>query len=528
MPLLPPDDEEEDVSDFEEDLEILEATSWRAKYERYYVLTVFSLFAFAQGVMWLTFSSVNPDSLQEYYTEDLDFPAVALLLNWGPIIGILFFPVTLWIMSRPDGFHEACVTGMILCVLGAIIRLIPTFVGPSLRHRFSAIMFLHTGQILNAAGGPLCMATTSRLSSIWFPEEHRTWSTAIAISSNSIGTNVAFIMGPYISHAGGIGALLYSGLALAILPAVLAIIHFPRWPHHVQRVLPKPILVRVQGLATPDLNGRRRSVDNNGVRQSSSISSASDMGDHDSVNNEDSDFASADSDDTYVVPPSPGKHDSLRLMLSNRNFILTILCGGGIAGIATAWQTMLQPILKGHFEDTTIGLIGCFNGMAANLGSIMIGLISKRERLRVELVVGLGMQVFALAFFVDATRHETFTGVLTAVLCTGFTYGLCSPIFYELAAKLIYPVNEGISISVLIFLLNISACTLTALAPVIGPSSLTGVFIAMLIASVLIMGFCVKTSSRQTEDLPDREEAAHSREHDQRQPQIGATVLQLD
>ncbi|GBG25561.1 Feline leukemia virus subgroup C receptor-related protein 2 [Hondaea fermentalgiana] len=485
-----------------------------AKVERYYVLTVFSLFAFAQGVLWLTFSSIDHTRLQEYYVDDFDFATVALLLNWGPIIGIVSFPFSLWIMKRPDGFHEACVCGMALCVGGALVRLIPTIVGPALRKSSFALAFLHIGQILNAAGGPLCMATTSRLSSIWFPEEQRTFSTAIAIAANPVGTNLAFILGPYVTQAGGVGALLFLGLVFTLLPAILALVHLPRWPSHAKRELPAPIIVRVQGLATPDLLGSQ------GHRaRTASLGEASDADADEGADPETDaevdpqlDSASLASEDSYVVPPELDEQDSIKLMLSSRDFMLTVLCGGCISGIATAWQTMLQAILRDNFDERTIGWIGCFNGFAANLGNIVAGFLSQRDRIQTELVIGLGLQICALGLFVDAAKHGTFVGVFMAVLGTGLTYGLCNPLFYELSAKLIFPVNEGVSISVLVLLLNIFACALTSAAPHIGPTSITGVFITALIIVDLIMFLVVDGDAAATTpaikppEAPAREE----------------------
>jgi len=71
---------------------------------RFWVLFVFSLFSCCQCLVWFTFSSVNGKIIKKYYGT-VDDPAIALLLNWGPIIGCLFFPFQTWLLTLQKGFR---------------------------------------------------------------------------------------------------------------------------------------------------------------------------------------------------------------------------------------------------------------------------------------------------------------------------------------------------------------------------------------------------------------------------------------
>jgi MFS family permease len=87
------------------------------------------------------------------------------------------------------------------------------------------------GQILNAAAGPLVMATPSLLASVWFPDHERTTATAIAVLANGVGTAVGFLLGPWLAPtADALPTLLYAEIGIAALPALAIAAHFPAAP----------------------------------------------------------------------------------------------------------------------------------------------------------------------------------------------------------------------------------------------------------------------------------------------------------
>lgn len=122
--------------------------------KRWYILFVFSLFSFNQCLVWFTFSSVSDDKVISYYgTENMDDSVIALLLNWGPIIGIVMFPLQVYITQRNlAGFQHATILGATLVFAGTVVRAVPCLCSESFRQSSAAIILLHIGQILNAAG----------------------------------------------------------------------------------------------------------------------------------------------------------------------------------------------------------------------------------------------------------------------------------------------------------------------------------------------------------------------------------------
>merc|ERR1719352_406986 len=103
------------------------------------------------------------------------------------------FPLQVWVTQRGiTGFRHAVILGAAFVFAGTVIRSIPSFCGQTFRQSFPAILMLHLGQILNAAGGPLCMGTESRLSCLWFRENEHATSTSIAVTANAVGTTIGF------------------------------------------------------------------------------------------------------------------------------------------------------------------------------------------------------------------------------------------------------------------------------------------------------------------------------------------------
>jgi len=428
--------------------------------ERFYVLTVFCIIAFNQGLCWMTFSSVRVEKVTEYYpTEWMSFATVALMLNWGPILGAIVFPLQIWILSRPDGFYEACIAAMALTWSGAALRMVPTLF-ESLRSSWISLIFLHSGQILNAAAGPLSIATVSRLSAIWFPKNERTFSTSVALTANALGSNFAFILGPYVTSESGIGLLLYVDFVLACAPIICAVFHFPRRPANS--------LKRGESLSEGQI---LLSTPHQEVSQSS------------------------------LLDERLSLRRSLRLLLKNSQFWLVLWSAAMIGGVATAWQGLLQMILKKDFEETTIGWLGFLNGIAANIGSVVVAFFSMRHRLMNEIVLGLLTQIISIGSMLALLETHSQIGVTISFLAAGLTYGLTNPLFFELAADLSAPVNEGITIGILVFIANIISCVAIFTAAYSPPHMITFALIGTMIFAEVTMLFVRKQPNSDQEFL---------------------------
>lgn len=197
---------------------------------RFYVLFVFSLLAFNQCLMWLTFSPIARATEAYYHITE---STIDLLLNWGPIIFIPCLPLTYILLNKHHGLRHCVIILALVDFVAALVRVLPVIITTPSSPNFSSIAlpFLHIGQILNAACGPLVMAPVSQLSCLWFAPHERTRATTIAIMANNFGSTVGFVISPFIvSSSDRVPYLLYLHLALAFIACVLTLLYFPPQP----------------------------------------------------------------------------------------------------------------------------------------------------------------------------------------------------------------------------------------------------------------------------------------------------------
>lgn len=205
-------------------------TVYRLYRKRFYVLGVFSLLAFNQCAVWLTFSPISL-STQNYY--GISSATVDLLLNWGPITFIPCLPLAYILINRPNGLRHTVLFLAVADFIATSLRVIPAFATSPSSPNFKSISlsFFHTGQIINAACGPLVMAPVSQLSCLWFGPNERTRATTLAIMANIFGGTVSFLINPAIvAQPTHIPYLLYFHLGLAVIGLILTLIHFPAHP----------------------------------------------------------------------------------------------------------------------------------------------------------------------------------------------------------------------------------------------------------------------------------------------------------
>ncbi|CAF5149580.1 unnamed protein product, partial [Rotaria magnacalcarata] len=222
------------ISEPSESLLIVSSTQTKPVYvlytQRFYVLFMFSFLAFNQCLIWLTFSPIAR-STEVYY--NISEATVDLLLNWGPIIFVPCLPLTYILLNKHNGLRSCIVLLSIVDFLAALVRILPIVITKPSSPNFSSISlpFLHFGQILNAACGPLAMAPVSQISCLWFAPHERTRATTVAVLANYFGSTIGFVISPFIvSSPDYVPHLLYVHLGLAFIACTLALLFFPSYP----------------------------------------------------------------------------------------------------------------------------------------------------------------------------------------------------------------------------------------------------------------------------------------------------------
>ena len=84
--------------------------------------------------------------------------------------------------------------------------------------------------------------------------------------------------------------------------------------------------------------------------------------------------------------------------------------------------------------------------------------------------------------------EASLTGYLVAA---GFFQGITTPLFYELAAEIIYPIKEGMSAGIIVCILNATSLVVIAMNSFFTPKVMNAVM-AFTIIGVLVAVFFVK------------------------------------
>ncbi|CAF1391016.1 unnamed protein product [Rotaria magnacalcarata] len=396
---------------------------------RFYVLFVFSFLAFNQCIMWLTFSPIARNTEIYYNITD---STIDLLLNWGPIIFIPCLPLTSVLVNRPDGLRHCVILLAITDFLAALSRVIPSVIISASNPKFNkvALPFIHVGQILNAACGPLVMAPVSQLSCLWFAPHERTRATTVAIFANNFGATIGFVLSPFIvALPEHVPRLLYVHLGLAFVACVLALLYFPSKPPSAPSAAAE-LLVSNSTSTEHNHDWRKILVD-------------------------------------------------IWKCLTTPAFLLLSLAGGLLNGTFGAWTSLYDIILQPeNYTEAQAGWFGFGSSIAGIIGGLVLSTIADTRRfqhaLKTFILISLigclcGIVWFELcvhSLFYD--KHILSSTALTIGLSTalaGLFSGAATPLIYEALAEIMFPLPESLSASILVQWINIVSLVFLFVAP---------------------------------------------------------------
>ncbi|CAF3670232.1 unnamed protein product [Rotaria socialis] len=430
---------------------------------RFYVLFVFGFLAFNQYLFWLTFSPIS-QSTQAYYhiTES----TINLLLNWGSIIFIPCLPLTYVLLNKPHGLRKCVIILAITDLLATILRIVPSMIVSPSNDNFTSVslFFIHVGQILNAACGPLVMAPVSQLSCIWFGTNERTRATTFAIVAPSFGSTIGFLISPWIVNTPErVPQLLYIHLSLALVPCVLIMIYFPAQPPRA----PSPAA---------------QSLIDGSIHESN-----------------------IDSLKTYMK--------NLRQCFTTPSFLLLCSVGGLLGGAFSAWTSLFANILAlENFTERQSGWFGFGASLAAITGGLCVSTLADTRYFRrsfksliITMTIGffIALVWFDLlirtVFYDEPILKPTVTTVIVSVTLAGLFQGSAAPLVYEALAEIMFPLPESLSASVLVQFANIAVLILLLIPPSLY-QWMNLLVLAAIGSCILMMGFVHIEYKRRNED----------------------------
>uniref|UniRef100_A0A3Q4FZV9 Solute carrier family 49 member 4 n=1 Tax=Neolamprologus brichardi TaxID=32507 RepID=A0A3Q4FZV9_NEOBR len=147
---------------------------------RWLVLTLFSLLALMQGMVWNFWGPIQNSAAHAYGFTKSD---IAILVLWGPA-GFLPWLLFMWLMDKKG--EEVFSWHVFVFYMGFF---------------FFFYRLIHGGQLLNGLAGPTMMSAGPYLSTTWFAPDQRATATAVASLFSYLGGAASFIVGPLIVPA---------------------------------------------------------------------------------------------------------------------------------------------------------------------------------------------------------------------------------------------------------------------------------------------------------------------------------------
>ncbi|KAL0963996.1 hypothetical protein UPYG_G00316260 [Umbra pygmaea] len=390
---------------------------------RWLVLTLFSLLAFMQGVIWNTWGPIQNSAIQAFHFYKSE---IAVLVLWGPV-GFLPWLLFMWLMDK-KGLRASLLLSTFFMVLGAALRSIPVS-EPWLRR-----WLIHGGQLLNGLAGPTIMSAGPFLSTTWFAPDQRATATAVASLVSYLGAACSFIIGPLLVPAPNdtihvmvaraavltdhhiddrIQLVLYAELGVVVVLFVAVLFYFPSRPP-----IPPSVAAASQRLSY---------------------------------------------------------RSSICRLLSNFRFLMIALAYSVPTGVVAGWSGVLDMILTpakvsqvSHQEEYSANKVDAgWIGFWSIVGGCVFGVAmarfadSIRGMLKLILVLmmagaSLASTWFTLTCLTRLTHLPSTAATLYAsCILVGIFINSSVPIFFELFIETVYPVPEGITCGVVTFLGNL-------------------------------------------------------------------------
>ncbi|CAK8671683.1 solute carrier family 49 member 4 homolog [Clavelina lepadiformis] len=390
---------------------------------RWYICLIFSLLGFLQGAIWNTWSPIDTSAKAVYGFTSGD---IELLTNWGPISFIVSMPFFAWLLEE-KGLRVSCLSTAFLVALGTAVRCLP--------FQLQVMKYLmHLGQFFNGMGGCVVMATPPLLSNTWFPPNERITATGLSTLFNYLGTGGGYIVAEYVKAPSNrssnlscfdtkslkhndscaevreirkeIMNVLYVECGIAVFVFLAMLIYFPKRP-------PLP----------PSLSASCERMD---------------------------------------------LKAGLKIVIRNKRYLVVALVAGLTQGFWGGWTGVMTLILDPlHVTQKEAGNIGFFMSLSGCVVGMFVGWITDRlkGKMKRTLVVLFALTLIMFIYFVIVNNQWLHfvpflpqSGVIwAACIILGILSNASVPIAMEMAADAAYPVGEGTSTSILVWLLNISS-----------------------------------------------------------------------
>ncbi|KAM9710819.1 solute carrier family 49 member 4 isoform 2-T2 [Menidia menidia] len=380
---------------------------------RWLVLTLFSLLALMQGMVWNFWGPIQMSAAHAYGFTKSD---IAVLVLWGPV-GFVPWLLFMWLMDK-KGLRASLLLSALFMLLGAGLRSLP-MTDQKIRR-----WLIHGGQFLNGLAGPTIMSAGPFLSTTWFAPDQRATATAVASLFSYLGGAASFIVGPLVVPAPNdsqaapnmaapniaydaairdrIQLVMYAELAAIAGLFAAVLLYFPSRPP-----VPPSVAAASQRLSY---------------------------------------------------------RSSICRLLSNLRFVMIALAYAVPTGVIAGWSGVLDMILTPvKVSQVNAGWIGFWSTVGGCVFGVAMARFADSIRGMLKLILVLmlaGASLSSTWFTLTCLSRFTHLPSTTAILYTsciliGIFINSSVPIFLELFIETVYPVPEGITCGVVTFLGNL-------------------------------------------------------------------------
>lgn len=138
---------------------------------------------------------------------------------------ILFTIPFIWCLKR-FGLRVIGISSAWILALGVTMRIFVPYVPNASKW----IWLMHVGHILIGYAGLPVMILPPKISSIWFPPKERVFATAVAVTFQSVGVALGFVINPYLTQQYSIRTMLIVQAEMSAFIAIFFTIYFPPRP----------------------------------------------------------------------------------------------------------------------------------------------------------------------------------------------------------------------------------------------------------------------------------------------------------
>lgn len=175
--------------------------------------------------------------------------------------------------------------------------------------------------------------------------------------------------------------------------------------------------------------------------------------------------------------------------MKKKDFVLALIVFFCMFGVFNTFFTMIEPILRelsGDAVDSTqVGILGVVILVSGIIGSVIISMVSDKDRLQRRLSYAIGANVIGTVGLVVFIFAGNFTMMLIASLLYGIFIVGAAPLTLTFAAEASFPTSEGTSEGLLMWAGNVAGVIFLGAASLFGSNK--AVMIALVAVTVLYL-----------------------------------------